>query len=597
MHATRMKPWRWLVALSALALLLTACPEEDSDLVEEEPDVDEPVDVDEDEPEPAEPEGEPVEGGTVVWAFEQEPGVLNPTVEDGNLFATSKIVLATMLPLWVITPDFQYEPSTLLESAEPADEDAEQFTVTYTLAEDANWSDGEPVTAGDLFYTIEVNLDPDADITSRAGWDEIDVEQTEAELDPESKELTVYFNEVYAAWQTLFTNADGIVLPSHAFGGEVLGEDWNTTWADAVDNPETGEPIASGPFMFDSWDRGQQLELVRNDNYSGDAAYLDRIVFRFIPDIDTMVQQLRGGEIDMMDPQAQLDLVEQVEAIDGVTLQVAAGPQWEHVDFQHPRPLLGERWMREAFARAIDREAFIEQFILPINPEAEPLNSLIYVTNQDEYEDHFGEHIGYDPERSREILEENCEEGDDGIFECDGERASFDWVTTAGNERRELFFEFAQQQLQDVGIEVNADFGEPAVVFSADVLVAGEWDLFNFAWVGSPDPQDNVELWGCFASEEDRNTPGEEFGFQNYHRFCPDDAVSQALIDSQRAVDPEERAALMNEAGRGLAEDIPILPLYQLPEILIHSDDFTGFAVNPTQMGPTWNVAEWRQAG
>jgi peptide/nickel transport system substrate-binding protein len=246
---------------------------------------------------------------------------------------------------------------------------------------------------------------------------------------------------------------------------------------------------------------------------------------------------------------------------------------------------------------AIDREAFIEQFILPIDPDAEPLNSIVYVTNQDEYEDHFGEYVEYDPERSRELLEENCEEGDDGIFECDGERASFEWVTTAGNERRELFFEFAQQQLREVGIEVNADFGEPAVVFSADVIAAGNWDLFNFAWVGSPDPLSNVELWGCFASEEDRRTPGEEFGFQNYHRFCPDESVSQALIDSQRAVDPDERAALMNEAGAGLAEDIPIFPLYQLPEILIHSEGFTGLEVNPTQMGPTWNVQEWRQSG
>jgi peptide/nickel transport system substrate-binding protein len=600
MHATRMKPWRWLVLLSALALLLAACPAEDDDLVEEEPDVDEPVDddADVDEPdEPDEPEGEPVEGGTIVWAYEQEPGVLNPTINDGNLYATSQIALATVLPLWVITPEFDYVPSPLLESGEPSDEDAEQFHVVYTLNEGANWSDGEPVRARDVVFTLEVCLDPDADITSRAGCDAVDMDRTMEEMEPDAKEVTVYFNEPYAPWQTLFATADQVILPSHAFGEESPGEDWNTTWADAIENPDTGEPIASGPFVFESWERGLQLEIVRNDEYVGEPAHLDRVVFRFVPDIDTMVQQLRGGEIDLIDPQPQLDLIEQIEAIDGVSMQVDAGPTWEHLDFQHTHPLLAERWMREAFARAIDRDAFIEQFILPMNPDAEPLNSIVYVSTQEEYEDHFGEHVDYDPERAREILEENCEEGGDGIFECNGERASFDWVTTAGNERRELFFEFAQQQLQEVGIEVNADFGEPAVVFSADVLVAGNWDLFNFAWVGSPDPLSNVELWGCFAGEDNRTEPGEEFGFQNTHRYCPDEEVSQALIDSNRAIDPAERAALMNEAGAALGEAIPILPLYQLPNMVVHNDDFAGLEINTTQWGTTWNVAEWRQSG
>lgn len=601
MQSMRLKPWHLLAMLSALALVLAACAPDDTDepIDDDVDDVDVDPDDDDVDEEPEEVDEEPdetVEGGTIVWAYEQEPGVLNPTISDGNLYATSQIALATMLPLWVMTPELDYEPTVLLDSAEP-DEDGEQFSVTYTLNEDASYSDGEPVTAGDVFFTLQVCLDPEADITSRAGCDEVDMERTEAELDPDSKEITVYFDEVYAPWQTIFSSASGVILPSHAFPEGSPGEAWNTTWADGIDNPETGEPIASGPFVFDSWDRGQQLEIVRNEDYAGENAHLERIVFRFIPDIDTQVQQLRGGEIDMMDPQVQLDLFQQVEAIDGVTLQTDAGPVWEHVDFQHTNPLLAQRFMREAIARALDRESFIEQFVAPINPDAEPLNSIVYVSNHPDYEDHFGEFVSYDPDRSRELLEENCEEGDDGIFVCDGERAEFEWVSTAGNERRELFFEFAQQQLSEVGIELIPALGPPAEVFSADVLVAGEWDLFEFAWVGSPDPASNVELWGCFASEDNRREPGQDFGFQNYHRFCPDESVSQTLLDTDREVDPDARAALMNEAGAALAEDIPVFPLYQLPDILIHSDDFTGLQINTTQWGQVWNIAEWRQAG
>jgi peptide/nickel transport system substrate-binding protein len=576
MHSMRMKPWRWLVLLSALALVLAACaPEEDPDVVEEEPDdeVEEPEDT---------PEEEPVEGGTIVWAYEQEPGVLNSLINDGNLYATSQVVMTTLHPLYDITPDFEYVPSPLLEDAEVVSEDP--FQVRFVLAEDATWSDGEPVKAADLFFLAQVQNDPEADIVSRSGWEDIDMEATEAEMDPDSKEFVLHFTQPYAAWQTLYATASGIPLPSHAFPEGPLGEDWNTTWADAIENPETGEPIANGPFIFESWDRGQQLEVVRNEDYFGEPAHLDRIVFRFIPDIDTMTQQLRGGEIDMMDPQAQLDLVQQVEAIDGVTMQSDAGPTWEHLDFQHENPLLTQQFMREAIARALDRDAFIEQFILPINPDAEALNSVMFVSNDPNYEDHFGEHVAYDPDRSRELLEENCEEGDDGIFVCDGERASFEWVTTAGNERRELFFEFAQQALQEVGIEVVANFGEPAVVFSADVLDAGNWDLFEFAWVGSPDPESNVELWRCE-------------GDQNYHRHCPGDEINDLLVSTRQMLDPDERVAAFNEAGAMLAEDIPIFPLYQLPDILVHSDEFTGLQINTTQAGQVWNVAEWRRTG
>ena len=591
MHPTRTQLRRWLVTLAVLALVAGACTAgDDADVAG--------TDAPDDGPDAAAPEATadtaPAAGGTIVWAHEQEPAVLNPTIAEGNLRVNAQIALAVLLPLWVTTPDFTYEPTHLLEGATPADADAEQFHVAYALNPDADWSDGEPIRARDVLYTLEVCLDPEADITSRAGCDEVDMERTAAELDPDAKEITVYFHEVFAPWQTLFSNPGQVILPSHVFGEETLGEAWNSTWADGIVDPGSGEPIASGPFMFDSWDRGLQLDVVRNDHFAGDPAHLDRVVYRFIPDTDTMVQQLRGGEIDVMDPQPQIDLVEQIESIDAVALQTEVGENYEILQIQHAHPLLGERWMREAIGRALDRDAFIEQFILPINPDAEPLDSLVFVSNHPGYENHLEPHIGYDPERSRELLTEHCEQGDDGIYECDGERASFDWSTTAGNERRELFFEFAQQQLQEVGIEVNPDIGEPAVVFGT--FFEGDFDLFNLAFVGEPDPDANVELFGCFAAEDDRTAPGEDYGFQNYHGFCPDDEVTQTLIDTSYELDPDARIALMNTAGAALAEDIPILPLYQLPFILAHRDGFAGLQLNPSQWGTVWNIAEWRQS-
>lgn len=577
------RPSRWLMLFVVFALLAAACGPGDDDETAEP--ADEPTETEGETAAPTETgtatatedggEAETVEGGTVVWGYDQEPNVLNPTTTDGNMFATSQIALSVLLPLWIITPDFEYVPSPLLESAEPSGEGEEPFSVTYTLNPDATWSDGEPITAADIFFTLQTCLNEEWDITSRAGCDKVDMEATEAAMDPESNEFNLIFIEPYAPWNTMFSTADGVILPQHL----LEGEDWNTVWNDEI-------PVASGPFMFDSWEKGQQLTLARNDNYetyAGEPAGLDRIVLRFLPDSDTQVQQLRGGEIDMFYPQPQLDLVEQVEAIDGVESQASAGPIWEHLDFQQQNPALANQYVRQAIAKGIDRDQFIEQFILPLNPDAEPLNSIVYVNNQPEYEAHFEGIVDYDPEAAIALLEENgCTRGDDDIFVCDGERLSFAWTTTAGNERRELFFEIAQQSLLEIGVEVTPDFGEAAAVFAADKLDAGNWDFFNFAWVGSPDPASNVELWKCE-------------GAQNYHRDCPPDELNQLLEETNRAVDPEERARLMNEAGQALAERVPVLPLYQFPTYIAwNSNVVTGLEDNPTQWGPVWNIAEWR---
>jgi peptide/nickel transport system substrate-binding protein len=564
---------RWLVLLVALAMVAAACggagdTPDDTATPDTDDEATEPTDTDTDVDDGDAPET--VEGGTIVWGYDQEPQILNPTLSDGNMYATSQIALSTLYPLWIITPEFEYVPSPLLESAEVNDE-GEQFSVTYNLTEDSTWSDGTPITAGDVLFTLETCLNEEWTITSRAGCDEVDMEATEEAMDPDSKTIEVIFNEVYAPWQTMFSTGDGIILPRHV----LEGEDWNTVWNDEL-------TVASGPFMFDSWDKGQQLTLVRNDNFFGEQANLERIVFRFLPDSNTQVQQLRGGEIDMFDPQPQIDLVQQVQAIDGVELQTDAGPVWEHIDFQHTRPPLDQQYVRQALSMAIDREAIIEQIIAPVNPDAEPLNSIVYVNNQAEYEDHFGDLVAFDPEGAIAMLEENgCTRGDDQIFECEGERMEFDFTTIAGNERRELTFEIVQAQFSDIGVQLNSALGEAAVVFADDVLAAGNYDMFEFAWVGSPDPAANVELFRCD-------------GMQNYTGHCNPEA-DELLLETRREVDPDERARIMNEAGQLLANDIPILPLYQLPVVLaFNTNVLTGPQVNTTQWGQVWNIGEWQ---
>jgi hypothetical protein len=119
---------------------------------------------------------ERLEAGTVVMGVDQEPSILNGWLGEGNLQATHTLELAMLYPLWRLTPDFEYEP-LLLEGEPEVTEDP--FTVTYRLKDEATWSDGVPITAEDIRFTLETCLNDDFAIAVRAGCEKVDLQASE----------------------------------------------------------------------------------------------------------------------------------------------------------------------------------------------------------------------------------------------------------------------------------------------------------------------------------------------------------------------------------------------------------------------------------
>ncbi|MGH3664532.1 MAG: ABC transporter substrate-binding protein, partial [Egibacteraceae bacterium] len=390
------------------------------------------------------------------------------------------------------------------------------------------------------------------------------IEEQQA-VDDKTAEFT--FEEPFAPYKTLFAP----VLPSH----ELEGKNIDRVWNDEI-------TVASGPFEFDSWQKGQQLTIKRNENYWGETkAKLDEIILRFITDSNAQVQALEGDEIDMFYPQPQVDLVEQVEAIDGIESETNAGTVWEHIDFNFAVPPLDQAYVRQAIAYGIDRAALTEQLIKPLNPDAEPLQNTIYMNNQEEYEPHFDEYT-YDPDQATQLLEDNgCTMGDDDIYTCDGEKLSFTYATTTANELRELTQQVVQQQLQEIGVEVKAANEDADALFGTTLPggADGAWELIMFAWVGSPDPFGGNSIYTCD-------------GGLNEQGYCNEE-VTELINSTNTMVDEAERAATYNEADALMSEDIPILPLYQKPTYFAWKDTIVGPQDNPTQWGPFWNIEEW----
>jgi len=517
-----------------------------------------------------ESELEPVEGGSLTFGAEQEPAEgLNGELACCTLFWQTVIFNRVLINAYEPNPEFEYEPTDMLAGEVEVQEEG-PFQLTYSINPDAVWSDETPITSEDFMFTIETYLDEKNDMASRAGYDQIDLENIEM---PDDKTIVIPFLEPYAGWKEALFQP---VFPAHA----LEGENFNRVWTNEIVNPKTGEAIASGPFQFESYNKGSNLTLVRNENWYGDhLAYLDEIVFQFIPDTSAEIQAVRGGEVDAIYPQPQLELVD-LTTEENITIETSAGTTWEHIDFQYGNELLAEDYVRQAIAMGIDRQAIIDQLFADLNPDLAPLNNLIFMSNAPEYEEHFQDYGG-DPEGAVALLEENgcTREGEDGVFECNGEPLSFGFKSTAGNALRELTFEIVQEQLREVGIEVESEFGDAAVVFGNQGLAGSKYDLFLFAWVGNPDPSGSVEIHKCE-------------GGQNFQAYCNEE-VTDLLEQSDTTVDPTERAALLNEADALMAEDLPILPMYQKPTFFAFTNRLQNAIDNATQQGPTWNAQDW----
>lgn len=450
------------------------------------------------------------------------------------------------------------------------------FCVKYNIHPDAAWADGTPVTADDFAFTYDTIMNDQLDITSREGYNKM----TGYEV-VDDKTFVAQFGELYTPWKNLFD----AILPKH----ELDAKPFNSYWDDII-------TLGSGPFTMEEWVEDERIVLQRNDNYwaseerasgapLGDVQTVNIV---FFDDSQIQVQALKDQEIDMFYPEAEVSLVQEVDAMEGVEWEAGLGPVWEHIDFNHSDPLLSQKFIRQAFAQGIDREAIVEAIVRPIAADAEPLGNTIWMNNSSNYEDHFSQYP-YDPVAAEAYLTDNgCTKGSDGIYECGGRRLSFNWATTAGQQRRESQFALTQANLAEIGIEVNALFRPVSKVF-ADDFIFGDyqvWQLFNFAWVGEPDPARANSLYYC-----EGDAPS-GFGILNITRYCNDE-MEQLVRRTDAEVDPAARAALYNQADAIYLEDVASIPLYQKPTFFAWNSEISGPQDNATRVGPLWNIGAW----
>lgn len=534
-------------------------------------------------PPPPDPAVVTRDGGTVTVSERQFPKILNTRLT--SELGTSRVLSPVLARGYRYTPEFTYQPwlfDSDCQVASPA-----PFTVSCRIVKEARWSDGTDLTAEDFKFTAETVVDPKNKVLNREGFDKV-----ERFVVKDPKSFEVVFTEPRPSFRDMWASPTNPTLPKHV----LAGADFNTVWNEGIWNPATKQPIASGPYMVESFTPSASLTLARNPSYWGTKPKLDTVVFRSFTDNEQEINALASGGVDVIVPPAQVGLKQKIAAIDGVVFDSALGPTWEHFDMlTQGVPGLDDVEVRRAIATALPRKQLVDRLVKPSDDRATVLNNVVYMTNQKEYQPHWAVYPeAGDPVVASRILERaGYAKGSDGIYAKGDVKLRFDIGVASTNENRVLAQTIIQEGLKAAGIELRIEGNEPAFLTNKQqrALVNDprpfDYQITIAAWTGGVDPGAPT-FW-----REDRIPTKDKPVGQNFTAI-KHSTVTDLIRRGDAELDPAKRAALYNEADALLARDgISSIPLYQRPQAFSFRSALTGLRNNATNDGPMWNIEDW----
>jgi hypothetical protein len=272
--------------------------------------------------------------GTVLLGVPEEPASLNP-FDPRSRTQAGLAVLGAMLPqLFRVDPDGRAQ-GFLVEEASVQERPG---AVSFSLRPGVRWSDGKPITADDVRFTLEV-IRSEAWPGPRSGYDRV------AGVVGSGAEVVVRFDGSLPGWRRLFSGED-FLLPAHRLRGKNLGREW-----------ARGPDVAGGPFILGAVTPGLEVVLERNPQWWGKPLKVEVLRVQVVPDDRTMEQLLQAKELDVAWPPAVTHRITRLRALEGVEVSVAR-PGGALVSLvANTERLTGER--RAALLGLPDRDRFV----------------------------------------------------------------------------------------------------------------------------------------------------------------------------------------------------------------------------------------------
>ena len=506
-------------------------------------------------------------GGTFVFAGSAEPVTLDPFfASDGESFRVARQMFEGLVGTEPGTAD----PAPLLATDWQVDEDT-GLSYTFNLRDDVTFSDGtafdaEAVCANfDRWYEMPKSAQTD-DLTYyygalfrgfKTGPRSGDAIYDSCSADDEFT-ATVNLKEPFAGF------ISALSLPAFSMQSPTALEKFQD---DAATNPKnteysTAEPTGTGPFVLDTWARGQNVTLARNPDYWGDPALVDQAVVVAIEDPRARADALRNGEIDGFDLVGPADIA----PLESDGFQIVDRDPFNvlYLGMNQKQSPLGDIEVRKAIAHALN----IPEIISASMPEGtEPAIEFVppsvmgYTEDVPTYE--------YDPEMARQML------ADAGAA---GATIEFNYPTGVSRPympQPEDTFNVIRAQLEAVGLKIRPTADQWSPDYLEKIQGTKKHGLHLLGWTGDYNDTDN--FLGVFFG-----SPSNEWGFDNPEIFS-------ALREARGLPTPEEQEPLYEDINAQVMEFLPGVPLANPVPSLAFAPGVEGYQQSPVQ-DEVWNA-------
>ncbi len=474
-------------------------------------------------------------------------GVAAPAAADQVLSIAREQDSSTLDPVFtILAPDvwvINQLYSTLVRANEDATDIVPDLAESWEISEDgtvytfhlrdAQFSDGSPVTAEDVVFSLERVRDEET--SPMRGLYTI-MESAEAVDD---KTVVLTLSAPYSPFMSTLAMFAASIVPKAAVeaAGDSFGE----------------APIGSGAFMLKEWRRGDRIILEANPLYWEEGLpKLEGIEWIYVPNDNTRVLQLTAGEVDAATfiPWNQIPAL---EADPDIIMQLDKSTRMDHILVNHDHAPLDDKTVRQALNMAIDQQAIVDAVTFGFGVAANsffPLDGMCYNPDNPNYP--------HDPERAAAMLEEA------GV-----EDLSLDFVIVAGDSAHEQIAVLVQDQLAQIGVEVNIIKMEGGQQW--DALVAGEYDIGLMWWINDIFDPDQKAKFVVYGDEENRSY------YTNYHNPEVTALVDEAAVE----LDMDRRCEIYYQVQAIAKDDVHWIDLYYSPFRNASRANVHGFFQNP----------------
>lgn len=490
--------------------------------------------------------GEAKEGGDLVLAVLSDASSLDPA---GSNDVPSSVVQANIYETLVNRDDDNQIIKGLAENWEPIDD----TTWEFKLQQGVKFHDGEDFNA----EAVKANLDRirDEKVASPRYF-----------LFEMISEVNV-IDEHTVQIVTEYPFAPLLAHLSHNGGGMVSPKSIEADYAAMEEGKDPGtviseNPVGTGFFKFESWKPGEEIKLVRNDDYWNEPAILDSVAFKVVPEGATRNADLERGFVQITDPVAPIDVAPINDSDYGSVFQKPSS-SLSYVGFNVNKEPFNDVRVRKAISMMLDRNDVIDGIYEGFGvPAKGPLAPGIFG-----YYDGL-EAVEYNVEEAKKLLEE--------AGYGDGFNTT---IWTNDNQQRVDIAILLQNNLKELNINVEIEQMEFGTYL--DKTAAGEHDMFILGW-SVPTGDADYGLYALFHSSQ-HGQPGNR-------SFYANDEVDQLLEEGRKETNPEQRLEIYKKAQEQIVEDAPMIFVHHQEYLNGISNQIEGYNIDTSGIYQLKNV-------